>query len=296
VTFHPLHTFDKRLFSALICAASVLTAVKDARAAQTVKIASHKAVYDWTLHETKGGALSVVAAFGTLTYKVQKKCGVYETETVSDLTVAYDINGVEKTSFRQETKESEDGCFFEFKTWSDKNGAPDVAGIGVCEADKKKITLTHPLPAETVLPRSVLFPVAQTKALLRAAADGKKIFSSYVYDASKADSLHFVSAVAGKADADGNRLFNLAFYNDMDGKDRNDGSPLYEADVRYDPNGAASGVIQRFDGYTLKSVLTSLEKLPDLPCAKKKAVKALKKKDKRAITVPKAKKGHKKGA
>lgn len=296
MTFLRLHIFGRRRFYALICAFAAWTGAKAARAENPVKIAPHKAVYDWSLYETKGGALSVVAASGSLTYEVRKNCDSYETKTHSDLTVAYDINGVEKSSFRQETKESADGCFFEFKSWSDESETPDVAGIGVCEADKKKITLTHPLPAEMALPRSVLFPVAQTKALLQAAADGKKIFSSYVYDASKADSLHFVNAVASEADENGDRLFNLAFYNDMGAKDGNDGSPLYEADVRYGATGAASEVVQRFDGYTLKSTLKSLETLPETPCAKKKTVKALKKTGKRAITVPKAKKGHKKGA
>ena len=269
----------------LLCTAFPCSARKKA----AVPLVSHEAYYDLSLYETKGGALSVVAARGTMTYKLQKTCGAYETETTFSLGIGYEISGLDTSFFKQKTTESTDACSFDFtvftkETENDKE-ITDVSGTGACLKNKKKITLTHPLAGEVVLPRTVLYPVQQTKVLLDAAAKGKKFLHSYVYDGTKFDALHFVSTVvsapssvsAAPKDVSGDATllsvphywFDMAFYNDTDVEKPDDGRPLYEAGVRYYVNGVSDEVIQDFGEYKLKSTLTRIKRLKDKPCPKK---------------------------
>ena len=273
---------------------------------------SHKAFYDLSLYETKGGALSVVAATGKMSYEIRKACNAYETKTEISLGIGYEISGTDISFFKQKTTEGTDGCSFEFEVYSDKETqkSPDVAGAALCEKDKKKVTLTKPRAGEIVLPKTVLFPVRQTIDLLQAAKDGKKILSSYVYDGTKSEALHFVSTLigaAGKPDflntvkgdtalLNGkSHWFDMAFYNDLETGSANDGAPLYEAGVHYYENGVSDEVIQNFGEYKLRSKLVKITRLDDLPCAKKER-KAFKKQKARGINNLKKQKGRKKGA
>lgn len=275
----------KRLLFLLI----LMLCARAVSAADVPDPVSHRAVYDLFLESTKGGAGSVVDARGKMTYAVRKVCGDWKTETTFSLDVSYELSGIDTTHWKQETLESPDGCRFDFAVYTFQNGQDrlEFKGNAVCEGKAKKITISEPLASEALFPAGVRFPVQQTLMMLDAAAKGKKSVSSYVYDGTRLEALYFMNALISPAEGNGapkgvagdvsllsgkSRRFDAAFFNDtgLDGEGEKDGSPFYEASVRYYENGISDDVVQDFGLYKLRSQLREVKRLSNMPCPEKR--------------------------
>lgn len=247
---------------------------------------SHRAIYDISLHSTAGGAAGVVNAKGKMSYRIQKVCGVWETESVFSLNVGYESTGADTTNWRQVTRESMDGCLFDFAVHVREKGVDrkDLQGGAVCRGGKKSLRLDFPVKSVAVLPKSVVFPVQQTMRLLSAAKSGKKSVSSYVYDGTRPESLYSVHAAvspvtgfrSAKVEGDAELLknvrvwrFDTAFFDAFALKSPSDGSPRYEVSMYVYENGVGDRIVQDFGTHRLLSEMTRLERLPDLPCPPK---------------------------
>lgn len=243
----------------------------------------HQAVYDITLASTAGGAASVVNAKGKMFYKIQKVCNQWQTESVFSLDVGYELAGSDTTNWKQTTRESADGCLFDFEVFVREKGhdRKDLAGSAVCKNGKKELRLSFPVLSEAVFPKNVVFPVQQTIRLLTAAGQGKKNVSTYVYDGTRPEALYSVNAVISspekfvskkvKGDTDlisGKKAwrFDTAFFEEFAIGNPPDGSPSYEVSLYYYENGISDQIVQDFGAYRLLSTLTDLRRLPDLPC------------------------------
>lgn len=250
------------------------------------ELQSHRASYDISLHSTAGGAAGVVTAKGRMLYRIQKVCDVWETESVFSIDVGYEQIGLDTTNWKQTTRESADGCRFDFAVYMREKGADrkDLAGTAVCDAGKKRVRLTIPVASEAVLPKSVVFPVQQTLRLLDAARAGKGNVFSYVYDGTRPESLFSANtavtaadgfsspAVKGDADLIKNRKayrFDTAFFEEFAAPSAADGAPAYEVSLYSYDNGIGDQIVQNFGTHRLLSVLTDLKRLPDKPCAEK---------------------------
>ena len=260
--------------------------------ARAQELASHKAVYDIALASTKGGATGVVDARGKMSYSIRKVCDQWHTESVFSLDVGYEMAGPDTTNWRQTTKESEDGCSFEFDVFVREKGKDrkDLSGKAVCEGDKKTVRLSLPVQSEAVFPSNVVFPVRQTVRLLTAARDGRKNVSSYIYDGTRPDSLYSMNTAISvpeseqpenftgdKVLTDGKKLyrFDTAFFEEFSSGRLKDGTPQYEAAVLYYENGIGKIIEQDFGTYRLRSTLTELKRLEDIPCSSKKKRQSL---------------------
>lgn len=260
--------------------------------AGAAELVSHKAVYDISLASTKGGAAGVVDARGKMSYTIQKVCGEWRTESVFSLDVGYEMAGSDTTNWRQTTRESADGCSFEFDVFVREKGADrkDLSGKAVCESNKKVLRLSLPVRSEAVFPSNVIFPVRQTALLLDAAREGKKSVSSYVYDGTRPEALYSVNALVsvpddkprGKVSGDADLIagqnayrFDAAFYEEFPSGRPKDGTPQYEASVLYYENGVGETIEQDFGSHRLRSTLTELKKLKEIPCRPKKKRQAL---------------------
>lgn len=232
---------------------------------------SHEAVYSIGLASTAGGADSVVGANGTMHYKAQKKCALWETETVFSLDVSRELAGVETTHWKQTTVESLDGCRFDFTVYVRENGRDrkELSGRALCENGKKRLFVDYPVAVEADFPKTVKFPLEQTVAWLDAAQKGQKSFTSYVFDGTRADALMAMNAVVSERDAKTkSRCFDFAFYPVQKGRNA-DGTPLYESSARYYDNGVADDIRQDFGTYVLQSTLKSFKRLKDIPCERR---------------------------
>ena len=255
-------------------------------------LVSHKAVYDIALASTKGGATGVVNAQGKMSYSVQKVCDQWQTESVFSLDIGYEMAGLDTTNWKQTTRESADGCQFDFDVFVREKGQDrkDLSGKAVCDGNKKMLHLTLPVRSEAVLPTNVVFPVQQTLKLLNAAQSGQKRVSSYVYDGTRPDSLFSMNAVISipenfqSADIEGDKdlirdkkvhRFDAAFFEQFASGAQQTGMPLYEVSLHYYENGISDRIEQDFGSYRLRSTLTGLKKLKDIPCPSKKKRQAL---------------------
>lgn len=267
----------KKLFSILYVILFSFPCVAEER------LASHQAVYDIALSSTEGGAASVVNAKGKMMYKIQKVCDKWQTESVFSLDIGYELSGLDTTNWKQTTRESADGCSFDFEVFVREKGKDrkDLAGSAVCKNDKKVLRLSVPVRSEAVFPKNVVFPVEQTLRLLEAARQGKKNVSSYVYDGTRPESLYSVNAavsypekfeseeVAGDIGLiKGKKAyrFDTAFFEEFAAGNLPDGTPSYEVSLYYYENGISDKIVQDFGDYRLLSTLTELRRLPDRAC------------------------------
>lgn len=265
-------------------------ALSNSAAAQ--QLVSHKAVYDIALASTKGGAAGVVDARGKMSYSIQKVCGQWRTESVFSLDVGYEMAGADTTNWRQTTRESATGCLFEFDVFVREKGQDrkDLSGKAVCDGNKKTINLNVPVRSQAFFPENVVFPVQQTLKLLSAAKEGKKNVSSYVYDGTRPDALYSMNAVISKAAVKPSERFvgdktlienkkayrfDAAFFEEFSTGHIKDGSPQYEVSVTYYENGIGDKIEQDFGSYRLRSTLTDLKRLKEIPCPSKKKRQAL---------------------
>ena len=256
-------------------------------AAAAHELVSHKAVYDIALALTKGGAAGVVNAYGKMGYRIQKVCDQWETESVFSLDIGYEMAGPDTTNWKQTTKESADGCLFEFDVFVREKGADrkDLSGKAVCDGNKKILRLKLPVQSEAVFPGNVVFPVQQTLRLLQAAESGKKSVSAYVYDGTRPEALYSMNAVISvpektdvpKIAGDVNLVtdkksyrYDAAFFEEFGGSKQQDGTPQYEVTMHYYENGISDQIEQDFGAYRLKSTLAEIKKLKDVPCSLKK--------------------------
>lgn len=278
---------DERIFSVIktpfLTGLLVLTAFPPRAGADPL---SHRAIYDISLYSTAGGAAGVVNAKGKMSYRVQKVCGVWETESVFSLDVGYESTGADTTNWRQVTRESADGCLFDFAVHVREKGVDrkDLQGEAVCRGGKKSLRLDFPVKSAAVLPKSVVFPVQQTMRLLSAAKSGEKSVSSYVYDGTRPESLYSVHAAVSpaagfrseKLESGADLLknvrvwrFDTAFFDAFALKSPSDGTPRYEVSMYSYENGVGDRIVQDFGTHRLLSEMTRLERLPDLPCPPK---------------------------
>ena len=254
--------------------------------AQAREPVSHRAIYDIALASTNAGAAGVVNAHGKLSNSLQKVCDHWETEGVFSLDVGYETAGLETTNWKQTTRESADGCFFEFDVFVREKGKDrkELSGKAVCDnKGKKKVALSFPVKSQAVFPNNVAFPVQQTLRLLQAAQKGERNVSSYVFDGTKPDALYFMNAVITQAPAfksekvkENDSLlagkkayrFDAAFFQEFT-HGKQDGTPLYEVSLYYYENGLSDHIEQDFGKYRLRSTLVKLEPLKDIPCPSK---------------------------
>ena len=257
------------------------------RAAAAQELTSHKAVYDISLASTKGGAAGVVNAHGKMSYSIRKVCDEWQTESVFSLDVGYEMAGPDTTNWRQTAKESIDGCSFEFDVFVREKGEDrkDLSGKAVCDGNKKTLRLSLPVRSEAVFPGNVIFPVRQTFRLLKAALNGQKSVSSYIYDGTRPESLYSMNAVISEPEEKlpetfagdksliaGKKLyrFDAAFFEEFATGRPKDGTPRYEVSMSYYENGVSDRIEQDFGSYRLRSALTDLKRLEEIPCPSKK--------------------------
>lgn len=235
--------------------------------------APHEASYVIEPVSTAGGAAGVVYARGAMSYAARKTCGVWKTETVFSTDVGYEMSGVRTTHWKQTTTETEDGCLFDFEVFTRGDGKDrkDLAGSARCENGMKKMKIIHPAVMFYDFPLSVRFPMEQTAALLKAAGRGEKSMNVRFYDGTLPVSSSAVSArlspVSGKAPFPALKglksvRVDLAFYP----REKGDGAPSYEVSFRLYENGVVDETVQNFGTHALRSSLSSLTLLPDIPC------------------------------
>ncbi len=242
-----------------------------AAAAPAIVLAPHKAVYDLSLEQAGNG--QTVAASGHMVFEVHDACNAWATEQT--LT----INSVDRDGHQSSTRsdyatfETKNGRSLTF-TMRQRDGGHDQAGIrghATIPASGGAGVVQFVEPAGTVLtlPAGTLFPMSHTKAILQAAADGRRYLAPTLFDGTGTDGAEYTAATilnwgpttSAPADAlehAASGRIHIAFYPLHDlGM-----TPEYEIGSRYFANGVSDRLDMDFGDYRLRGQLRSLVMLP----------------------------------
>jgi len=142
------------------------------------------------------------------------------------------------------------------------------------------VTLTAPAASSFALPKGIVFPMAQTLEILRAAAAGKTSLSGPVFQGGDQTSLYYSAVTIGRQvgladpareapDGAADLLSGVAAWPVVMGyyPSGKDGlTPDYEVATRLYANGIAGTMSLIYPDFTLTATLTKLERLPPPKC------------------------------
>ena len=252
-----------------VCGLAALLASPAAAAPPRV-LAPHRAVYDLSLEQAGNG--ETVAASGNMTFEVHDACSAWATEQT--LT----INSVDREGHQSATRsdyatfETKDGQSFNFTMrqtnaghdQSDIRGHANVPASGAAGS----VTFSEPPNTMLALPAGTLFPMSHTKAVLQAAADGKRSLSPILFDGTGTDGAEYTYAsildwgasshAPGPLSGMPSGRIHIAFY-PLHGSAM---TPEYEIGSRYFANGVSDRLDMDFGDYRLHGKLRTLELLP----------------------------------
>lgn len=242
-----------------------------------IALAPHEARYDMRLIRRATGS-PVVNARGSMTYRLSDTCDGWAMESRTHLALYYKEGEPVLSDWTFISWESKDADRYRFRIRSERNGRVDrvidgraemAAGTDDGEDGGGGVAhFTHPEEKAVDLAGAVMLPGEHTLAVLRAAADGRRLFTVPMFDGSEPEGAMQATAVIAEAVPAGTvselpeatllagpswRMV-LSFF----GPDENTTLPEYEVRLRYHTNGVAEEVIQDFGTMALRATLVDL--------------------------------------
>jgi hypothetical protein len=266
----------------LITSLSLLVACAGPAAADPVRLAAHRAVYDLSLVKG-GGARGVDAATGRIVIEFTgDPCEGYASKYRQVTVLESAETGAKTSDMRNATFEDDAGTSFRFKTESLSNGRTEAVDGDAARAANGAVTvrLKQPAPERLQLPQGTLFPTAHMKRLVEAARAGETTVEAKVYDGSEdGRKAYDTLAVVGrriepgaKDAAPGAPLealaklprwpVTLSYF----APGRGESTPIYTLAFELYEDGVSRDLRLDYGGFALKGDLTSLEMLPHSGC------------------------------
>ena len=249
------------------------------------ELASHRAVYELTLSQSRGSS-SAVAARGRILYDFSgSACDGYALQfrQVSELD-----NGEGKVTLsdlRSTTWEDGAAKKFIFKSQSYLNETliDSVDGQAERERDKVAVSLTQPAAKAFDLAAGMVFPTDHMRRIIEAAREGKNILELPVYDGSEKgekvyDTLTVIGAViapnervpsdaaAGKQALAGLKRWPVTVsYFDKTTRS-SDQAPVYAIKFEVYENGVSRALMLDYNDFAISGELTAIELRDTAPC------------------------------
>ncbi|WP_019905551.1 cell envelope integrity EipB family protein [Methylobacterium sp. 77] len=172
--------------STLVVAFGILAASTAVAQAAPMRLASHRAVYDLSLVESRG-ARAVESARGRIVLDFSgDACKGYTMQTRQVTELDSGETGKRLSDLRNTTFEGGDGHNFRFKTNTMLNGSPSTAVDGTAESgtESLKVKLKEPKRDQYTETGPVLFPTFHMRRMIEAAQAGETTMSAKVFDGS----------------------------------------------------------------------------------------------------------------
>lgn len=241
----------------------------------------HRAIYDLMLDAEKPGT-QVDKAKGRIAFQLTgSDCEGY-TIVLRQVTSLDTGEGQETVSdLRNESWENAAATNYRFKTQNYVNQEirEDVTGtVARQKNDALAVRVTKPKPANFVLPPKIYLPTQHTRAMLAAAERGEKLLSADIYDGSPdGRKIYQTLTVIGagvmhdeKTPPLSPSLAKLKRYPVVTSYfevSQNDRLPAYTLAFDLYENGISSALRLNYGNFALKGRLSSVEMLPQKPCA-----------------------------
>jgi EipB-like len=274
---HPSSRY--RLAALAVGAALQLAAAPTWAAPQCVVLAPHRAIYEMTLAEARGGA-GVTAVSGRMVYELTGSACEGYTQNMRFVTQMTNQKGaVTLTDLRSSSWEEGTGKRFRFNSnqFRDEKQTEVTAGDAARAngADAAKVELTKPTSKHLALPQRVYFPIQHSIALLDAANSGKRFFRADLYDGSEKGEKVYdtISVIGSVVAAGGNRkLARLKNAERLDGiaawpvsigyfepnSDKTDAVPVYELTFWFFENGVSRKLFIDYGEFAIQGELAQI--------------------------------------
>ncbi|MFZ2468695.1 MAG: DUF1849 family protein [Parvibaculum sedimenti] len=263
---------------ALALVAMLVWAAKTRNAGPAIAMQMHRAVYDLSIDAAKStGDTDAVSGRMVVEWRGGPRCEGYTSEQRVVTNLGDGSGGTTTSDIRLSSWESLDGNEFRFDRTEYTDGKVTAHVSGHAVREDGHVLIEEQGKAAEKLPEDVLFPTAFNIALLKAAADGKGVFSGPLFDGTQ-DGPTAITAFIGAAgdapiDARKVRVKNRGAgdalaavhawpvhmsYFDKD-NDEQDGTPSFEMGFRMFPNGVMSSLEMNYDDVVLKGELSQIE-------------------------------------
>ncbi len=234
-------------------------------------LASHKALYEVKLSETRSGS-QIVNISGQMMYDWQHTCDSWLSDHRFNMLYEYADTPPMRLISNFSTFEAVDGSSLDFSSQRKSNGDLFEEIRGYAEGDRA----TYRLPEDVTidLPEGTLFPVAHTLEVAKQIREGRTFFNAVIFDGSDTDGPIAVSSFVGKP-VDPTPLFegreelDLSLLESPAHKVRlaffplqaDQGTADYEMDLIFHENGVISDMTVEYGAFTVTQKLIALEKL-----------------------------------
>lgn len=266
--------------------------------AQSAHLVPHKATYELKLGKSGTGSPVSNVAGRILFQTTGNACTGYDTEFHFLAAITDSGNNTNTTDLTSKTHESPDGKSFSFSSRTETGGKLESQFDGKAELKdgKTAINLTKPDTTDFSFDQELVFPNLHMNRLVSAALAGQSVLPAAIYDASNPvdkayrtisvigakittdltlppDTANAGTANAGAADvAAGNAALKghahwpvVVSYFPLTSKD--DSSPDHIITFDLLDNGVSGKMLFDYGDFTIEGQMSSLELLPDAPCA-----------------------------
>lgn len=254
-----------------------------------VKLAPHRAVYDFVLGSTRTSN-SISALSGRMVYEFTGSTCEGFTQTMRFVTRTTAQSGEAQLSDQRSTSwEDNAGVNYRFQSsqYRDQKLTDQTAGTairGQGEADTR-IDLTHPDKRFTAIGGAALFPVQHSVQMIEAARRGRSNFKADFFDGSEGgEKTYVINAMIGRPVAasfnkslkrvgqadklDGIPAWPVALSYFEQGSERTDAVPVYEMSFLIFANGVSRRLVIDNGEYQMKGELSEFTLIDTPPCKK----------------------------
>ncbi len=255
-------------------------------------LVAHKAIYDVRMVSQKSGS-QVVAIKGKMLFEWKPSCEGYITNHSFNLRYDYADNPTLFINSDFSTFESFDGRTLNFSSRRKKDGNTYDELRGVATLDDKglgKAVFSIPDGLSFEFTSPTIFSTTHTRALIKAAQEGKKFLVKETFDGSDEEGSVEVSALIGKAFEpdpvalavtpalvdkaattpidkrllDEGWVVRLAFFPQ---EQKEESVSDYELTMKFHQNGIISDMVIDYPDFTVHQKLIGLQRLPASSCA-----------------------------
>ena len=275
------HLERPRLLGALAAAltlAAIAPAAPASAAGEGVVLAPHRAIYEMTLANARGGS-GVTAVSGRMVYDLTGSACEGYTQNMRFVTNMVNQSGNTVVSdLRSSSWEEANGKRFRFNSSQFRDEKPtevtagDAARAG---GDRVKVELTKPAKKDLSLRADVYFPIQHSIALIGAARAGKSLFRADLFDGSeKGEKVYDTISVIGRVQSPGSnrKLPRLKNADRLDphtawpgsigyfepGSDKKDAVPVYELTFLFFENGVSRKLFIDYGEFAMQGELKEI--------------------------------------
>ena len=253
--------------------------------ASEMGVAPHRAIYEISLARTSANA-NVTDLTGRMVYELTgSRCAGFK-QTMRFVTRTSDNRGQPTVSdMRSSFKENGKRDLFEFESENFRNERRTDRTIGTATKSGADIDLKLQRPSRSAKTISgpVMFPVAHSLAILKAATSGDRVFTATVFDGSEKGDKVFetTAAIGGRLNPGYNTEMprkgefptldglpawpiSLSYFERSD--KRADNVPSYELAFVFFENGVSRRLFIDYGAFAIRGALSKLEMLDAKPC------------------------------